>query len=216
MYIKLGDREGLGHVLSRLGAVAEFQGDDVTAHRRYTEAWGMFRATKDDSLISFALSNLSDTAYRQGDLSTAATYAQEALRSARASGEVLSTVVALGGLAYIELAAGRIDAAVSAFDESLRISLGAGYQSGIANAISGFAAVARVDRKPLHAVKLLAAAETVRINAGIYRSLNQRQVDTTRTLLQADLEPPEFSAAWREGQAMTFTDALDLVSSVAS
>lgn len=212
----LGDRKALGRVLALFGAIAEYQGDDLLARQRYTEAWEVFRDTNDDSLISYALANLADTAYRLGDLATAVQFATDAVKAARASGEVTGTVVALGGLAHVELAEGRLSAAIATLTESLSLSVDTGYQTGIANTIGAFGAVARAARQPVAAVSLLAAAETVRMQARLNRLLNQRQFDTTRQSLERELDPNEFRAAWSAGRVMSMSDVRDLVQAVVS
>lgn len=206
---ELGDREGVGHVLSWLGAVAERRGDDVVAGQRYAEALAVFREMNDDSLISFALANLSDTAYRQGDLCIASELGRDALAAARAADDAVGTIVALGSCAQVELAEGHADAAFAALDESLTLSVHTGYQSGIANSLRAFAALALATRRPDLAVRLLGAAENVQEQAGIHRFLNQRLSDETLAGVGTAMAAADFAAAWAAGRALSLTGAID-------
>jgi tetratricopeptide (TPR) repeat protein len=210
----LGDRRELGEVISWMGAVAEYRGDDALALRYYDESYAVIRETHDDSLISYALANLSDTAYRLGDFATAARQGREALAAARAADDAVSTIVALGVTAQVDLVEGRIEDAVAAVDESLTLSVHIGYQSGIANSIGAFAAVASATSQLVLAAKLLAAAQGVRESAGIHRSLNHRLIEDTLSAVRHQLDETAFAEAWATGQALTLTETIDLAHSM--
>jgi tetratricopeptide (TPR) repeat protein len=185
-------------------------------------------------LVAGALHNLGRVAYRQGEYAAARALHEESLALGRQHGDRQGIALSLNNLGMVARKEGDHEAASSFYRESLALRREVGDRLGMLNSLEAFAelaceaaiypvageetglgaelpvlktdAAASASRR---AARLLGAAEALReaIGAPPPRREDEeyrRAVSWAREVLEAGA----FAAAWAEGQAMTFEDAV--------
>jgi predicted ATPase/Flp pilus assembly protein TadD len=166
------------------------------------EALTLHQSFGDQANSAHTLDGLGMLALAEGDLSGATAFVEEALALARKLGHVLDTADFLADLGLVALEEDDYRRAGILFAESLRVALPIEDELSIAQCLWGYAALSAVHGSPVRAVRLWAAATTLRYELtappSVIRPIEQRLLEPTR----AALGRPAFDAEWREGRTM--------------
>ena len=139
----LGDRGGVGAVLSNLGLLAFEQGDYASALDLHEQSLAIDRELGDRWGVAVSLMHLGEIAATHGDVARARAYDEESLAIFRELGDRAHVANALRHLGTMSLRQGDAIAAHALCDESLAICRELGDRSGIAWALDGLGAAAR-------------------------------------------------------------------------
>ncbi len=120
--------------------------------------------------------------------------------------------ITLGSMGRAQLGLGHWEQAKDCFHESLQLNRDVGDKFSIADSLEGLAAIdgrtavnaATPDRLVRHAVRLCAAAESLRRQVGSPRPpVDREEFDRTVVLLHQQLHEEDFDAEWTIGQVLT-------------
>ncbi len=210
LFRKLNDKWGLALSLDFLGIVNRDQGEYKKASPLLDESLMIFRELGDKWGISFPLNAYSQLALLQGDYATARTAVEEALALRREMGDRGMIAASLGNLGQAVLALGNHAQAYRIFQEKLALDYHMGRKRGTYAAIVGLArACAAIGQHP-KAARLFGAAQAIVETIGDDidpRERNDQMQDVA--ILQAALVNEQFTAAWAEGRAMKFEQAVE-------
>lgn len=205
---ELGDGAGVAISLSNLGAVAHQQGDYAAAAGFYGQALEAARQQGDRWGTAAVLGNLGFALMQQGEYDQAVALCEESLELWGALGDQDGASRVLNTLGLLALARGDFATAEDRQQASLRIARDLRQNENVAACLEGLAGVAAARGDAERVVRLAGAAEETR------RQLSQRsspaeQAEQERLLERARAQLGSgFDAAWREGQAMTISQAI--------
>ncbi|HEX8121776.1 MAG TPA: BTAD domain-containing putative transcriptional regulator [Solirubrobacteraceae bacterium] len=206
-----GDRSGPFRrewPLLRLGQLALDEGDTDRARDLMEESLGLHRRCGDGEGVTRALDWLARAALARGEPDAARMLAEEALHVARELDYVEGVWGPLHTLARLAAQAGETERAARLCDEALRASVRIGSRGGIAASLECAATLA----DPARAVRMLAAAETLRAETGPVLPEHARSDrDATLATARSALEPSVARAAWTAGTVMSADDAVRLI-----
>jgi predicted ATPase/class 3 adenylate cyclase len=202
------DERGVASSLLQLGNVLSDRGDHDKAKRFYEEALALSRKLDDNALLTSSLISAGAEFLLQGDHERGAVLNQEAARLLRERGNRGSLQYALDNLGWAALMRGNLQQAESLHEESLELSWELGDKLVAAESLEGLACSAATGEEE-RVARLFGAAETLRESVGYRqapreRALRQPFLDAARSRL----EEATWGAAWAEGRAMTFEDAI--------
>jgi predicted ATPase/class 3 adenylate cyclase len=206
---ELGDRRHIGHSYLVLGSVASCQGDYDAAQSFYKEGLVLFRELGDSYGIAWTLHNLACVTLWRGDHALACARFEEGLALFHGFGDKSGILECRFGLARVAIARHDWKSALSLLAQCMALCQELGAKVIGAQVFGGFAKLARVHGQAARAARLLGAAQALRdaMGAPVHaarRADHERQVSATRTAIGEEA----FAAAWAEGQAMTFDQAL--------
>ncbi len=118
---ELGDKQGVGISLLRLGTVASTQGNEAEAEGLYKESKAIFEALGDKLGEAKVLRGLGDLAWGQGELSLARSLLERSLALTRETGNKYNTAHVLEALGTFVREQGTHALARSFFEESLEL-----------------------------------------------------------------------------------------------
>ena len=195
--------------LSNLGNVANLQADYETARALHEESLTIFRALGDSHGVAWALDHLGDVARNQKDFETARVRYAECLAIFRTLGhksDIASSLADLGNLARDQ---GDYASARTRYIESMAIFGELGDRRGIARLLESFAGLAAAQHRPERALRLAAAAGSLRETVGAPR-LSSEQMDAERGLAIARQTLGQAASQVEEarGAAMTWEQAI--------
>jgi predicted ATPase/DNA-binding SARP family transcriptional activator len=208
----LGDRWGVAWSLLRLGQVEWWlapHSDVARAAGLFGESLALFRQVGDNVGIAQALYCLGLASERQDDLARAGALCSESLAVCREWGDKSTMIYALYGLGQVALRQGDYERATALNQESLVICHELGDKRGVAKGLESLASVAGERGQSGRAARLLGAAAALRDTVGYLvspgrRAGYDRMVGAARARLSADA----FAAAWAEGRALSFEQAI--------
>jgi predicted ATPase/class 3 adenylate cyclase len=212
MHRTLGDKAGAAESLHGLGRVAWRQGDFERAVRFYEEALTFREELAVSFVIAWVLNSLVTLTMAKGDLSKAAALVKESLAINRQIGNRRGVAVATGNLGTVALRLGNYSEAGPLLREALALRWEIGDKRGIVSELVELGLLLAAQRDPVHAARLLAAAEALGESIGAPLSPSERAVadyDRYIAILAADLSPEVFKAEWAEGRSMTLEQTLD-------
>ena len=206
---ELGDRSGIAWVLCQLGRVA-------TSHREYglastflEECLQVNRDLGNGGGIADALNALGSLAYEQGLLSDAEACHEQSRAIAHGLGDLHRIANALFGLEQEAFSRRDYDRAFQCMSACLRLLLPADDKVQVAYALERVGRLARLRGQSLRAVRLWAAAAKLRqILTTPLQPGERERFDEELTLTRASLSGEPFDAAWAEGKAMTWEQAV--------
>jgi tetratricopeptide (TPR) repeat protein len=205
----LGDRRGIASVLHNLGEVTHNEGDFPEARRLHHEALEIRRSLRDVTGAAYSASALAHVLHHQGEHQAAAELLHHGVTDFREVGDRLGLALALGRLADLAREAGRPDEAGQHFAESLKLLREIGAQLSVER-LEGVAALARDRDHAERAVRLLAAATSIREAIG--HPLPPVTQDQQRAMLddlRARLGEAAFAAAWESGRRLLPEEAIE-------
>jgi predicted ATPase/class 3 adenylate cyclase/Tfp pilus assembly protein PilF len=208
---ELGNRWGVAAALNSLGNVAHDQGDYSTACILHRESLTIERELGDKPGIANSLNNLGNATLLLSDYNEACVLHQESLAIRRELGDRWGIAGSLENLGIAAYRQGDFAAAHILYRESLAIRRELGDMRGIAEALDSHAALAYQEHRTTHAVQLWGALMSLREAIGLYKPQNEREeYEQQLAHARAALGEDAFAAAWDEGNAMPWEQAVAL------
>ena len=217
----LGDLRAASSLLSNLGALASKRGEIQRALALHEEALMLAQRIGDVDGGARALVNLAGTQYESGDYAQAGAAYEAALARFREIGDLLSTAITLFDLGKLAEKRGEMTIAGGRFEEGLRLFWQIENLPGVAATLERIGAMTLRSGRLAPAVRLLAAAETLRGDARDDPDPGDRE-ERKRDLAAArsTLGEAEFDAAWAAGRhlspAQAVADGLSLAQEAAA
>jgi tetratricopeptide (TPR) repeat protein len=210
LFRELGDKEGIASSLNTLGSVAS-QEKDYASARLFMEESLTFRHEAGDKYgIAVCLGNLGLVAYAQGDYNAARSLTEQCMARAREIGHKHLVAAALVNLGLITLQQGDYALSRSNFEQSLELQWELGHSTGAVYALVGLGALSVRSGQSERGTKLLAAAEALAEEVGMFMENEERAVfeQAIATARQQSGEEV-FRSAWDEGRKMSGQQAVD-------
>jgi predicted ATPase len=207
---ELGDSAGLCSPLTSLGCVALDRGDYTRATPLLEESLTHARAAANTWWTAVSLINLGLLDGLKGDLERARERLEESLVVGRASGDARNIAYALDNLGTFAISQGDLPRAQTLLAESLPLHRDLRDTTGAAEGLEDMAWIAVARGEPRQAARLLGAAEALRDASGAARpEYLLALVDRTTTAAREALGMEEYEAAWAEGGALSWEQAIE-------
>jgi tetratricopeptide (TPR) repeat protein len=153
----------------------------------------------------------ASAAIGQGDLDSAMLQLEESLALCRELGDRRSAAMALFVLGVTELRRGHLERGATLLEEGAQISRELADRLGTPYFAEGLAKLAALRGSPVRAARLWGAAEALREQMGMSLSKFDRansDYERDLALVRSALDEATFEAAWAEGRAMSFEQAV--------
>jgi predicted ATPase/class 3 adenylate cyclase len=206
---RLGEERHIAQSLLALGRASLGLGDPIAAARDLERVRDWASGVGDPFLLAMSTFNLAYVALDGGDYERARSRFAEALDAFTASGDPLGTARAHAAFGAIGVHAGRFDDAVEHLGRSLAICRQIDARETAAWPVE-LLGCARAEADPIPAARFLGAAETMRRGLGL--GLEGAELvahDAAVQRLRGSLPQATLDAAWADGAALSFEDALD-------
>ena len=195
--------------LHGLGRVAHYCADYPRAIALFAESTPLFRELGHEKGVPASLCGIADVAHVKGDFRRARDLFEQGIAMARQLPDIGDLASPLGSLARVACAQGDVDAALAALKESMSISQHTRDKRGIAECLAGFAKLAQAQSDEERAARLFGAAESLHKIVGprlspVDHHDHARVVAEVRSALSGEA----FAAAWAEGRALTWKQAV--------
>jgi predicted ATPase len=206
-----GNLETLATTLALRGLAALSLGDLDGADAPLQESLSLFRELDDGWGVSNALLGLAQAALARGDDAPAAKMLAEAEALSRAAGDWFTLSANLSVQALATRLRGEEERAASRLRECLGLAAKLRDAWTVVLGTSGLAGVAASQGRAARSARLFGAAEALSEKMGVevswsaWRTLNERDLAIAR----GELGEETFEAAWAEGRAMTFEQAVE-------
>lgn len=209
LFREIGDEFGISHSLRRLAAVLINEGKYAEARTLTEEALTLAREANDKNATAWSLAILAKGIWAEyHDSNEMLPLLEESLPLAEEVRDRFLVAYVLFFLGLVAQSQGGYEQAQTRYIESLATFRELGVDKQLsANALIGFAELARVQRRPERAVRLLAAASTFR-NSSFDLLPPNRGLQHDVPVLRAQLGEAAFATAWAEGKAMTADQAI--------
>ena len=210
---KVQDARAEAYSLGMGGFAALQLGELDRATRTLEESLRLDRKLGDDWAAAHILTHLAVVPLRQEDYPRAAAYAEEALELTDRTGDRLAANIALYLLAQTALASGEHERANEYFQEALVLTFEVSDRTNAAYCLQGLAAVAVAQGEQGRAARLLGAAEALLEAAGthLYAQMDHELYQRVADAARERLGERAWTAAHREGRAMSFEEAVEYV-----
>ncbi|MGA7731960.1 MAG: tetratricopeptide repeat protein [Chloroflexia bacterium] len=204
---RLGEKRSIASTLNNLGIIAQETGDDAEARQFYQESLQIRRQLKDRHGTSASLEGLGVLTFEAGDFGQARTYLDECLLIRRDLNDTQGIAHALHDLGNLLFAEERYNEAYEHWEESLRLKHELNDKEGIAASLEVFARLAATWQSLESALRLAAAAASLRESIGA--PLSARVRAWLEPLLQSTRETlgPAAEAIWEAGWWMSLEEA---------
>jgi len=209
VFERLGDEVGRARALGGLGVVAYDRGDLDTSAHFHRESLEIHRRRDEGAGMAIALTNLGEVARRQRKVREAVELHDESASLFAAAGDAIGQAAALTNLAASWLELGALDEAHRALLNAAALWHRAGERSDLAECLELFTTLAVHQQQPVRAVRLAAAAASLRQAAGTTPSpaeAERHQADVVA--LRRTVDATRFTAAWQDGWAMNADEAV--------
>jgi predicted ATPase/DNA-binding CsgD family transcriptional regulator len=209
LYREAGERVAVAWPLTGLGLLAWYDGDQRRARALLDESLALFREVGERRGLTWALNTLGFVARTQGDLDWSTALHEEALALAKATGDRRQVAFILNSLGDTAFDAGRHEEARTRYTAALPTLQEVVTPWGIAWCLEGLADLAVVSGDAQQAIRMLAAATTLREATTlpvppVHRARRERIVATARRELGA----ASYAEAWAAGQAMSLDEVI--------
>jgi predicted ATPase/DNA-binding CsgD family transcriptional regulator len=212
LYEELGDRSGAALALANLGYAVLHGG----YHERVPPFLQQARAFLAEDLNGHARAYLSIiagvAALGGGDLGSAVALIEEGLSLSRELGDHRNTAMSLFILGMVEFGRGDLGRGAPMFEEGASISREMGDRLGGIYFVWGFGRLSALRGDPIRAATLWGAAEALREQMGMALShldLAASGYEQDLATVRSTLDATSFDAAWAEGRAMSFEQAVE-------
>jgi predicted ATPase/DNA-binding NarL/FixJ family response regulator len=205
---QLGDPLSLGRAYLAVGSAWAFAGDLTRGAASLVESLPLLRQGSATALVAEALGELGDTHNLLGDAAGAVSVLDEALELYRQIGYSWGIALMLGQRAHTARLLGDPTLAARLFSESIEAAAEIGVARIIMGAVAGLAGVALARGQPERAVRLLGAVEAAREASGVGRIANAPYAERIAADARTRVGESAFAAAWKQGQAVPFENAL--------
>jgi len=207
---KLGDKVSAATALYSLGWAALFSNELERAAALAEEALKLPRETNDSVSVARTLLILGLTANARHDYERAMVLHRKSLALAREVGDGFATVLSLALGAYTCLGQSDHRQVRVLCSEGLELSKQLGMPHLTAAHLHAVASLAGAQGQPVRSARLWGAAESLRQEIGTILSpvehyVYEPYIDAAR----AKLDDVEWEAAWAEGKAITFEEAIE-------
>lgn len=207
---KLGDKTNAATALYSLGWAALFSNELERAAALAEEALKLQRETNDSVSVARTFLILGLTANARHDYERAMVLHRKSLALAREVGDGFATVLSLALGAYTCLGQSDHRQARVLCREGLELSKQLGMPHLTAAHLHAVASLAGAQGQPVRSARLWGTAESFREEIGTILSpvehhVYEPYIDAART----KLDEVEWEAAWAEGKAMTFEEAIE-------
>jgi tetratricopeptide (TPR) repeat protein len=204
-----GDDIGEGIGVLNLGGIAARQGDRKSAGALFEQSLAIARSIRHQELESECEECLGDLALRSGDPREAEARFVRALRICRDAEDKRGEAIAVWSLGRVDAANGRHEAARAKFADALPAFQSFGMNAEALDCVDDCAALLTATGRADDAVRLHAAAATVRaalaLTSRADRSTQERNLETARRALG----DAAFATAWSRGSAFTLEEAIE-------
>jgi predicted ATPase/class 3 adenylate cyclase len=205
-----GNKLNLAPDLVGLSIAYFFQANYEEARRTLEEAVALHELPLGYAGPVRAWSLLGDIARIEGDYAGAEPLYEKSLALARAVDARNEVPTILHSLGYVALARGDIAQARELFDGSLSLHQEPRDKGGIAEALAGFAALARANGRPERSVRLYGAVAALQAANKISMWPSERvEFERNTSALRAQLDEATWAKAWAEGSAMSMEQAVE-------
>jgi predicted ATPase len=201
LYREIENTRGMGWALDRLGNLALEQGLVEEALASYTKCLGIFEADAYPEGIAHARAKLGLIAFEERRYADAVKLFETSLVYLRPMNPDWQYAWLIEYLGEAVLGLGDLPRAAELFCQSLKIHFEGKASQGIAYSLQGLAAVALAEGRARRAVRLLSGAQL--IFDRYPPPPRRRKLDASVARSRDALDPSDFAAAWRAGQAMT-------------
>lgn len=208
----LGDKLTSALALVYLGAVADFQGDYVTAQGFLEE--GLALSTELDfagkQIRGMGLGFLGDISFRYGDYPSAQKLYAEGIKLFRELQNKNMLTYSIRRMGYMALRQSDHATANSLFKECLQLNQELGHQLGMTACIAALAAALVAHGEIVYAAKLFGSVEASlnTLKASLF-AIDQIEYESNLAAARAQLDDANFEAAWAEGLSMTLDQAIE-------
>jgi len=207
LYREIENTRGMGWALDRLGNLTLEQGLLDEASAFFTRSLAIFETQDYQEGVAHARAKLGLVAFEELRYADAAQLFEASLAYFQPLNSNWHYAWLIEYLGQAVLGLGDLPRAAELFCQSLKIHFEGKASLGIAYNLCGLAAVALAEGQPRRAVRFLSAAQLIFDH---YPPPPPRrwQLDASVARSRDALDPSDFSAAWREGQAMTLEQAV--------
>jgi tetratricopeptide (TPR) repeat protein len=206
---KLGDRWGLAASLVNSSRLSRLKGDLARSRELQTEALTVVRELGDVRSVAISLSNLGSIARDEGDWETARALSEESLELWREIEEPRGIGVELKNLGLVALELGDPARAEMLIAESVERLHAIDTVQDTLSALEALAQVLIARDARLRAVRLLAAAETLRAGIDTPRPPDEQIArDAAIESARVSLTTESFDAAWKAGAKLSLGEAV--------
>jgi tetratricopeptide (TPR) repeat protein len=208
IYSGLGDELNEAWALVWLGGHQMDSPDNYKTGMQYCErAITAFRQEDYKAGLGWAYNMLGELARLAGDYALAGEAYKECINVCRETGAVLRQAMTRANLGLVELYQGNYEQAETLIRTGLAREEHSKYHTAYALAFLAGPIASKGD--PEHAARLLGASEAIldRIGA-VYQTSDKHEIERFVNDVKAQLDKATFEAAWAEGQAMTFEEAV--------
>ncbi len=209
IFRELGDRIDETIVLSQLGQVYAYIGDDASARRQFQECLDVASELEYPELQSECAVMLGESEFESGDLDLARTTLQRAIEISRGAGDKRWEASALWRLGKVQLARGDQEAARVCLVGALRAFQAFDMFAELLGCLEDHAALQQSLGNHEPATRLYAASERQRQALGLPRSPRaQQRWDAAIAAQRAALGENDYARAWTEGEGWEVRDAV--------
>jgi len=209
IYRELGDQKGITSALVHVGHAAEWEGDLEKAHGYFDGCLASI-GTEDAEANASIRRHLGRLAMKEGHFEQAQTYLEESLAGHMHSGDQRSINWTLGYLGLNAIESGDLDAAPIYLERALIIARDNDFTIPTATTLLYWAALAAAQSRPVRALHLAGASESLGASAGaaltrLTRGIVERWMDKSRRKLGTTRS----ADCVAEGRAMSRERAID-------
>ena len=208
IFRELGDRIGEGIGLLNLGGIAVRQGGHGSAGELFKQSLAIARVIKHQELESECEHNLGDLAMRAGDLQAAGARFARALKICRESEDKRGEAIALWSSGRVDAAGGHHEAARKKFAVALPAFQTFGMNSEALDCVEDCAELVRAAGRTDDAVRLHAAAATVREALALQSPSGEATRQKNLEAARRALGQAAFEAASSTGRAWTLEETI--------
>jgi predicted ATPase/DNA-binding CsgD family transcriptional regulator len=209
-YRKAGDKRGMAEAIGRLGTVSTNRGDYKRAKELYQEGLTLSRELGGADPQGGFLINLGYVSLLEGDHERAMALNEEAVALFRNQGQRDYLPVALDNVGWAALLSGDQERAEGFLTKSLELGEELGAKSTVSESLEGMACAAGIKGQDERAARLFGAAQTLQKATGYHQAPAQRALrEPYLSAARAQLDEAAWEAAFAEGQAMTFEEAVE-------
>lgn len=213
----LGDDRQVAAALTILGIVASSNSHFLKAERLHRQALDLARKTGQQSLVAMGLNNLALLSVARDRPRDAIALITEAIANIEPSGDRLTRAMMVESLGRIQYSLGDFEASEKSFLEALAAAAEFSDPETTAEVCDGLGLLAVSRRNPRRAIKLFAAAIGLHSRYGfeVAREFRQR-IQESLTVARSQVGKQLSDQLWREGEALTLAEAVELASGAAT
>jgi predicted ATPase/DNA-binding SARP family transcriptional activator len=210
IYRKIGDVRRIAYSLINLAYLANNHEDYALARPLLEESLSLSRELGDRANIAWALHILVHVAISQGDLASARAHQEEGLAIFKEIGNGRGVAWSVKNLGDISFHEGDYASAQTLYTESLKLFKEVGDRIGVAESVESVALMLQSAGQVLAAVHVWGSVHVMRESIGAQQDAHiQKQHDRRIQDACTELGEETFSAAWEEGCALTWEQAVE-------